>query len=229
MTNTNTPEFTPMIVGYSTDESIKTFTMLYEIICDEATALKANLEMLFREDEELVTHDLLQELLNSEPETFIRTAWVKHKKINPPGINLERLIQSELLDIPKYDEIIASVSYLKNMLREASKSPFTFPLEKLINADAYYSLNDDFHQALQEYGVVYTKSEAENKVLEAVTKLKDAINSLCNMRLLPVNNLSNIGLRFDRHVLRRTGRDDCPFDLNPNMFKTVLRNLPGVK
>jgi len=224
----NTP-FKPLIIGQPDAEITKQVTNLFELICSEAGTLKCNLEMLFAEkEEEIVTTEFILKLLNSDPENVIRTTWVSYKEINLPGIDMKKFIASDLLEIPKYDEIIESVVSLKQFLTEAKLFKFNFPMAMLVNEDGYYSLNEEFHNQLHEYGAFYTESEQQNQVLEAVTELKDAINKICNLRLIPVNNLSNLAFKFDRHVLKRNNQKENPFELNPRMFHTTLRNLPKV-
>lgn len=221
--------FKPLIIGQPDTEITKQITNFHELICSESTSLKCNLQMLFAEkEEEIVTTEFLLELLNSDPENLIRTTWVSYKKINLPGIDMKKFIASELLEIPKYEEIIESVVSLKQFLTEAKLLKFNYPLEKLANEDGYYSLNEEFHNQLHEFGTVYTENEQQNQVLEAVTELKDAINKICNLRLIPINNLSNLAFKFDRHVLKRTNQKVDPFELNPRMFHTTLRNIPKV-
>lgn len=221
--------FKPMIIGQADKEKITQVTSLYEQMCYEATSLKSNLQMMFAEDEEKISNEFLSELLNSDPEKFIRTKWVEHKKISLPGLDIKKLIASDLLDIPKYDEIIEIVGHLTGIISEVKTLKFNFPLEKFSNDDGYFGLNEDFYNQLHEAEIVYTENEQQNRVLEAVTELKDAINKICNLGLIPARNLSLISFKFDRYVLKRTGNSADPFELNPTMFRTTLRNLPQVK
>lgn len=226
--NTQNTDFTPMIIGEPDNQRKNQVADLYNEICGEVSNLKAQLQMMFAEDEELITFDFLSELLTSDPEIFIRTRWVAHKGISIPGINKERLIASDLLEIPKYFEIIESLKVLKELFAKAKSLKFNYPLDKLQDSDLYFSLNEEFHRAFYESEIIYTENEQQNRVLEAVTELKNAINKLCKLQILPVNNLSHLSYRYDRFVLKRTNNPDEPFELNPTMFKTTLRNLPKV-
>jgi len=228
MTNENT-EFTPMIIGEPDKQQQIQVTDLYNEICIEASSLEAYLQMMFAENEQLINIDFLSELLDSSnPETLLRSKWINHKNINIPGVDMVKFMNSDLLEIPKYEEILAGINYLKELLVKAQSLKFKFSLQKLVDAEGYFTLTEEFHNQLHESGIVYTENEQQNQVLQAITELKDAINKVCNLGLLPVNNLANISFRFDRHVLKRTNQKFNPFELNPRMFYTTLRHIPKV-
>lgn len=168
-------QFKPQIIGQPDAGRINQVTNIYDLLCVEATALKSHLQMLFAEDEETISHEFLTDLLNhSDPENFIRTKWVEHKKISIPGINMQKLIASDLLEIPAYEQLIESIGSFKQYLADAKALKFSYDLSKLVNEDGYYSLNKEFHDQLNESGTVYTENEQQNQVLEAVTELKNA-------------------------------------------------------
>jgi hypothetical protein len=217
MTN---PTFTPKPVGSPDTQRESKLTELYQEICINATGLKAELEIMFSTDEAQVTNEFVLELVKSDPEKKIRQLWVKHNKISIPGIDIDKLIASDLFSIPEHDAVIASIKELKDLFLKSKALRFYFPLEKLFDTDeGYYNLNDEFRNLVHESGIVYTQNQQQNELLEAVEQFKDSINTLCNLKFMqPSSATQRTQLLLFSALKSKYGATENPYELNPNMF-----------
>ena len=210
--------FTPKMVGNPDHATIKQIRDLYEEIAATAEIIVDSLNILFNDPED---HNFafFMELTLKDPSLLIRTKWVKVKGISIPGINTDKLIKSDLLDIPKYDEIIEGFKDLKDLFNQAKGLKFIYPLEKLYNESSdTFELTEDFNSVLLSKFSKFTENQKQNDLLEVFEQYVNSLNKICNLKFINSGNLTKVQNILHGNVIKPSHSKENPFEINRDMF-----------
>ena len=217
-------EFKPKMIGTPDQEAIKKITDLYSEIIEYADAVESFIEFIFK-DPEFNKIEFLIELQNSNPELLIRQKWVKVKGYSVPGISTEKLIASDLLDIPKYAEVIKGLGELKELYSKAKSLKFVYPLEKLYNESLNtFVLTEEFNSLLLNQFSTFTENENQNELLDTFTQLIDSLNKLANLNIISCEGLDSLQGKLWGSVIKPTHLKTNPFYLNRNVFGGAIKH-----
>lgn len=210
--------FTPKMVGNPDHKTIKQIRDLYEEIAATAEITMNFLDMLFKEPAGN-NFAFFMELTLNDPSILIRTKWVKVKEISIPGLNTDKLIKSDLLDIPKYDEIIEGFKELKDLFNQAKSLKFNYPLEKLYNeSSGTFELTEDFNSVLLSKFSKFTENQEQNDLLEVIEQYVNSLNKICNLKFINSGNLTKVQNILHGNVIKPTHSKENPFEINRDMF-----------
>ncbi len=220
--------FTPKMVGNPDHKTIKQITDLYEEIVASAEITMSYLDMLFNHPEgNNIT--FFMELTIKDPAILIRTKWVKIKEISIPGINTDKLIKSDLLNIPKYEEILVGFEDIKELYQQAKALNFVYPLEKLYNESTdTFELTEEFNSMLLNKFSSFTVNQKQNEILEVFEQYIDSLNKICNFKFIDSDNLTKVNNILHGNCIKPTHSKVTPFEINRNMFggfvKTYIKD-----
>jgi len=235
----NKKMFTPKEIGLPDFKKEAAIINCYTKICNEANALYFLFENFLNEE---CNVNLFVEFINSQnPREFLYSRFIELHNINIPGLSLEKIIQLDLVDVPKleFDEILRQRERLLAYASKSEEYHFHFPLEKLycntcgVSDFGFTALNStyfstpEFDQKLFEYSRNFTESEKENELVEQFEKVVNSFNDLVESGLIRNDkfrwetDLNNIlfAVQFNLNLNR-------PFSIKSNLFR--LQKLNGI-
>ncbi|NEW80977.1 MAG: hypothetical protein GZ094_01220 [Mariniphaga sp.] len=215
-------EFTPKIIGSQNTESYTKIKGLYQELIGCFEVLKWEAENLYSEGNELPISEIIDLLnKNTDLESYLRYKFVTVHEISVSGINTDKLIMSDLLDLPEsYGEVIKFVALVKEIIEKICPTYFYVSLSSLKDEISNsFNLNDSFETKLRDFTTVFTKNEMQNTALEAVQKWCDATNDLIELGLLPAlrDSWCNVGDRLRIGILNRNP-EKRPLTPDPRIF-----------
>lgn len=194
-------EFTPMRIGNKNVELEQKIINLYQKLCSQANELLYGLDSyLGYSAEEYPEAAIFFQFMNSkDPRAFLYSKYIEKRDISFPGINISKVIELGLVDVPlsAFSDLLESrIELLKN-IQKTNELKFHFPLIHLWNPE----LNDfclldiddeqkeifqspDFEKKLYQHASNFTASEADNSVLEAIEKVIDSFNNLMHLGII---------------------------------------------
>ncbi|MEI7523881.1 MAG: hypothetical protein WCJ95_06110 [Mariniphaga sp.] len=181
----STESFVPKMIGFQDIENKCKIDHMYTGLVSAASAFLWETQNLFKDDE--ITHASIIKMLNMNKEElilFLKREFIRVNNISYPGLNVEKLISQDLIDLPdNYDVIISAFDYLNGLYKEIETTKFNFPLNKLIEKDGF-DLNEEFHAELLEFTATFTESEKQNQVLDVVQRFCDLMSEMKSLGII---------------------------------------------
>ncbi len=131
---------------------------------------------------------------STNPEYFLTQKFIEKNKISVPGISIEKLIASKMIDIPKMkvDDCLQGRVELLKLTDQLGKENYSIPLEKLYYSEdnlfgfdperpEFAELNEQIVNDLS----VYTQTVEQNKIVEILENYCNATNDLVELGILP--------------------------------------------
>ena len=178
-------DFIPKMIGFQDLENQTKIKNLYSRLVSLASAFLFETQNLFKNDE--ITHVSIIKMLNMNEDElvlFLKREDIRVNKISYPGLNVEKLISQDLIDLPEYYDVITSAfENIKSLYEDIEKTKFNFPLNKLVAVEAF-DLNEEFHAELLEFTATFTESERQNEVLDAVQKFCDLMGEMKRLGMI---------------------------------------------
>ena len=132
----NENKFTPLEIGLPDYKNERAIIEIYQEICNIADVLLLNLQWFLSDHSDLkLFFDFLQ---SKQPREFLYSRFIETNKIQVPGLSIEKIIQLDLIDVPKddFEGILTLRAQLLTVIAKSSNERFYFPLSKL-----YYKHN----------------------------------------------------------------------------------------
>ncbi len=190
-------EFTPLAIGLPNMKREQAIVKVYTEICERADALLLLFQWFLSEESDL---KLFFDFLNSKnPREFLYLRFIEINKITFPGLSIEKIMQFDLVDVPKedFEELLMQRKQLLESIKKTDEDRFYFPLKKLYYNDgngiegfqiSNQSGNNErapeFDELLFNKVRVWTISEKENQVLEVINKAINALNDLVQQDII---------------------------------------------
>jgi hypothetical protein len=182
--------FEPQIIGLGSEREVNKAISFYAELTKKCNlALNGIAEFLGTE----VSIDFFVVLVKSKKanEELLRK-YAELKKINIPGISLDKVIQSGWIDHPvelleNAVEGITNVNkWLQQLEAHATSCNLCYPLRKLFK-DNKFGLTDEFEQVAVNHFRRFTTCQEQNEALELLNNLAEAINAFHYRGLLDLN------------------------------------------
>jgi len=185
-------KFIPKMIGSKDEKAYENIWGLYHAMTNYADCFVQDIRDVLNDPK--LSHENIFEILKKNKvdfEIYLKRGFVKGHEISIPGLNTEKLINSDWLDLPpQYQVALYSWEKLNEILNEIQKTQFVYPLSKLYySVDDLYFLTDDFENKLSDFTTRYTTSEKQNEVVEVVEKFCDVINDLIRLKILKQQGL----------------------------------------
>lgn len=211
-------EFTPEQIGKPDPRREKEITTAYRNMLDAALGLQLAIEFCLRKDEGFGI-DFFFESLKEDTAKFIRRKFVEINEISIPGISIEKLKESDLLDIQELDHAIEERKKFDKAWQSVEATRFIYPLRKLyVNDEVGFDLTEDFHQQVQMKIGRFTQNEQQNLILEKMEKLCDILNELNELNILhPHKGPTEFEVIGDYIDIDRTNAE-APFQVSDILF-----------
>ena len=183
----NLNEFVPKIIGKSDSNKIKLIRELYDSLVNLLNPYRWECENLISIG--ILPTDRVFELLKmnvSEMEIFLKRSFIKANGLSFPGLNVDKIIENGLLDLPAdYDILLKAKKEIDVLIEKILKTNFVFPLSNLFSEEEnIFVLNAEFETTLNENMTVYTESLVQNEVLEAVEQFCNSVNKLIELKIV---------------------------------------------
>ena len=180
--------FVPKQIGLQNTELREKIEFLYQSLVSDLDYLRANLTPLLNLG--LCNREMILTVIKknkSDLNSFLKREFIRANNISYPGLNVEKLISQDLIELPvEYNEIIETHEEIQKILGDIEKTNFKFPLEKVFGSDTpdWWELSPDFHNELLKFTASFTESEKQNEVLEAIQKYCDLIIEMQNLGII---------------------------------------------
>lgn len=180
-------EFVPKMIGREDLELRAKIKSLYYELANRAAGFVFDAQDLLINYE--LKPEIFFELIKKDHEDlilYLKREYVRANKISIPGINMEKLISADLVDLPNdYDRIVTNWKETNELIDKIKETRFFFPLSKLITSEgSSFDLNEEFEKKLLNFTSSWTENETQNEVLKVVENLCDAINDLIQLNLV---------------------------------------------
>jgi len=187
LANNELVEFVPKMIGREDLESREKIKSLYSELANRASVFVWDTQDLLNNQELKV--EIFFELMKMNDKDlvlYLKREYVKANKISIPGINMEKLISADLVDLPNdYDSIVTNWKETNEPIDKIKETKFFFPLSKLSNSEGgQFDLNEEFDKELLNFTSSWTENEKQNEVLTVVENFCDAINDLIQLNLV---------------------------------------------
>jgi ribosomal protein L20A (L18A) len=171
---------------------------IYNSICENARALFWNLEFYLGCPDKLNLPVFFEFLKTKDAKAWLYERFIEYHQLTFPGINIQKVIELELADVPKadFENLLTWRKELLNDIQKTTEVGFYFPIIKLFNYDEDYRMfaisteedpeihSDEVDQKLYLHVRKFTQTEEENKILDAVQKAVDSFNELVNLGII---------------------------------------------
>jgi len=185
-------DFIPKMIGSKDEKAYENIEGLYQAMTTNADNFVQEIRDLLN-DQKLSPESIFETLKKDKVDfaLYLKRGFVNGHKVSIPGINTEKLINSDWLDLPpQYEEAINSWDGLNEILDQIKKTQFVYPLSKLYNsADSWYNLTNDFENELSNFTTRFTSSEMQNEVVEITERFCNVINDLIRLGMLKQQGL----------------------------------------
>lgn len=165
---------------------------------------------------------LFEFLTSDKPYNVIAARFAELRGIAVPGLDIEKLIATGLIAMPKEDiEIILQHhAQFKKLMKTLENEDYCMSLSKLYNPDIFsFEIPDNFETEVIADLSVFTNSELENKAVKALEDLTNAINNLIALGVLPSDSRClNISIMLGP-VLTIDKTSDRPAILSQQIFR----------
>lgn len=214
----NKKEFEPRQIGRPDPRRVTEITRAYQNMINATVSLQLGIEYCLRKDEGLGI-DFFFDSLKEDTAKFISRKFVEINEINIPGISIEKLKESDLLDIQELDHAVEERKNFDKAWETVKATHFIYPLRKLyVNDEVGFELTEDFHQQVQMKIGRFTQNEQQNLILKKMEKLCEVLNELNELHILhphkgptEIENISNY-IDIDRTNI------DAPFQVSDILF-----------
>jgi hypothetical protein len=183
----NLNNFTPKMIG---DKDTGKFNLIHELY----ETLTAVLSVFLWKYEELLEIEKapVEDALNvlnmkqSDMDIFMKRKYIEATGLTFPGLKVDMIIQNNLLELPEwYSEFLEVKKEVEIIIEKILDTKFLFPFSSLYVEDSHmFGLTPEFEDKLAESVEVYTESEQQNTILEAVSDLCEAVNTLIELKLV---------------------------------------------
>ncbi len=179
-------EFKPRII-YIDTRHIELAREYVEQVCPKANELLSELSTYF--DTTFSLSDFLEFLYSKNTNEWILTKWVILKNISFAGLSIEKLIKSNLIDIPEHAHLNQLQSDLLNAIAKPRSSfsgymfdVFTHGKSQLIQMwnQNKFELSQSLSEHIDNKFTTYTKNEVQNNYLALVKELIYALNNVAS-------------------------------------------------
>jgi len=206
-------EFIPKMIGLQDVDSHQKIKSLYEELVNRAQGFIWDTQDLLS-DSELKVEMLFEMLKKTESDLilFLKREYVKVNNISMPGINTERLISLDLVELPNdYDLILLNWKETNELIDKIAATRFFFPLSSLINPEKNeFALNDEFETSLLNFTANFTENEKQNEVIQVIENFCNSINDLIELKLVKpegnqwtnVCNILEMGIAHNKSSIR---------------------------
>ncbi len=129
--------------------------------------------------------DFFLQSLQHNTATFIKEKFVELNNVQLPGINIQKVIQQDLLDIAAIEEAIKARNEFDGAWARIKELGFIFPLRKLyVDDETGWNLTPDFYEQMNQKVGRWTQSPEQNFILENVQKICEGLNSLSGLNII---------------------------------------------
>jgi len=180
-----TKTFVPRIVGKPDLKKRTEIEYLAQDVIVTASALFTGLKEVFPKAN-ISTEDVLELIRTNDPEKRLKEFYVKDQNVALPGIKTEKLIESDLLDIPEeeFDFAFILIDEIKTALGSPLLSYFN-PLPYIyLNKEEDLSLRQEYFDRVNGYTEEVTQNELQNEILEELEKIETSLNVLIEKGVL---------------------------------------------
>lgn len=180
-------EFISKMIGVQDVENHKKIKTLYEELINRANGFVWDTQDLLNKPE-LKTEVFFELLKKNKPDLilYLKREYVKANNISIPGINMEKLIGADLVDLPKdYDSIVLNWKETNELVDKITATRFFFPLKNLVHPEKHqFELDEKFEESLLNFTATFTENEKQNEVLEVVERFCDVVNDMIELQII---------------------------------------------
>ena len=228
-------EFTPKRFGNKDFELEQKIINCYADLCDQANELLCGLDCyLGYSVEEYPEAALFFQFMNSkDPRSLLYLKYIEKRDISFPGINISKVIELGLVDVPlsAFSNLLDSRIKLLKSIQNTEELKFHFPLIHLWDPELnYFCLLDvddkqnsifqspDFEIRLNLHTGNFTASESDNLILEAIEKTIDSFNNLMHLGIIKngkgrwMNGIEKLS-----GAILFNGNEENPLSVNPRI------------
>lgn len=185
-------DFIPKMIGFQDVENHEKIKSLYDRLVNEANGFIWETQNLLI-DPELNSEILFEMLKKNKAELvlYLKRGYVKNNNISIPGINMEKLISADLVDLPSdYDLIVSIWEKINETINQIEETRFYFPLKRLFDPDKnIFDLNSDFESELLGITANFTETEKQNEILDGVQRFCDIVNDFIQFQVVKGNGI----------------------------------------
>lgn len=201
----------------------------YRDLCQKLNSIKFNLENILVDQEDLPLKFMIEFMDSPNPELFIKRSFVELKNVSIPGIRLEALISSDLLDIDTQllKDVIDEMTSFKESYQKA-RERFKFEIAGLYIKDnedecGVYDITKSFEDQLNEFHTGFATTDDEVKIVISMQTFVDSVNNLINLGLIRCyDNINWLHSGpFPPTVLSFDSTSAKPISLNKNLFRRL--------
>jgi hypothetical protein len=111
---------------------------------------------------------------------------VEANQISFPGLDTEKIIKADLLELPEsYNIILVAKKEIEDVIEKILKTNFQFPISQLwIEQENIFELTEGFKTELEKNFESITENQTQNDVVNAVQKFCDAVNDLIELKAI---------------------------------------------
>lgn len=172
------PNFEPMQIGEIDVRAQNISDAAYFKICETMATLKEALEKLLLQEARFNIDEFF-EFVKSDPERWIFDRYILQNNIVYPGMNSDRLFELKLIKIEGIEDVLQFQQQFQLALKAVKDCGFYYPLKKLYDAEEnIFSLTTDFCEQQEIRFSKFTKTAAQNKILEKFNQLAELLNDL---------------------------------------------------
>jgi len=205
-------DFISRMIGLQDVENHQKIKNLYNELVTRAQGFIWDIQDLFS-NHELKADMLFDMLKKTKPDLilFLKREYVKVNNISMPGINTERLISLDLVELPNdYDRIVINWKEMNELIDKIAATRFCFPLSRLIHPENQFELNEEFEKSLLNFTAIFTETEKQNEVLLVMENFCNSINDLIELKLVKqdgnqwtnVCNILEMGIAHNKFSMR---------------------------
>ncbi len=163
-------------------------------------------------------------LSSNDRKKYIREKYIERNEIKIPGISNEKLIETDLLDIPALTEEEAALNAFDKLKErfDMEHIDFAFPLSLLYRKatidceDNLFTETELLKEEIREHCSTYVKTREQKEVYDAVKNIADTFNSLVSF---------GVSMRKIESFIEWAINEDSTekkFTVNKNLFSSFL-------
>jgi len=169
------PNFEPMQIGEIDVRAQNISDAAYFKICETMGTLKEAIEKLLLKEGRLNIDEFF-EFVKSDPERWIFDRYILENNIVSP-MDSDRMFELKLIKIEGIEDVLHLHKQFLLALEGVKDCGFYYPLKKLYNAEEnIFSLTTDFCEQQEIRFSKFTKTAAQNKILEQFNQLAELLN-----------------------------------------------------
>lgn len=224
-------KFAPIVFGNANPTKERRILGFYGRLINVLNSIVMGIDLILFSEQHNFEIDFFIDLLKinhtEKQRKFIFAKFVELNSISVPGIDTQKLIEKEMLELKIPDELVSDLESFNSLYLAYSNENigFAYPIRKLYlqtnNTAGVFTLNEDFSQAMKTFYQIETETEEQNTIYNSLKVIANNLNQLFSMGLITANTYESfLDLTIDTDRFNKID----PFSVSPLTFRRRILN-----